>query len=107
MAISMNMKKFENILKELPQDKQPMASVLFEEMEFMKKSMDELKELVLEQGTIQTFTQGNNSYPRENPALTAYNKTMGRYNQTHKQLMDILPKEQQEQVEDELLEFIK
>ena len=56
MAISMNMRKFENILKELPQDKQPMASVLFEEMEFMKKSMDELKELVLEHGTIQTFT---------------------------------------------------
>src|SRR5699024_3617067 len=103
----MNMQKFENILKELRQDKQPMASVLCEEMEFMKKSMHELKELVLEQRTIEPFTQGNYAYPSENPALTAYNKTMGRYNQTHKQLMHILPKEQQEQVEDELLEFIK
>src|SRR5699024_9389391 len=82
MMTSINMKKFDNILQNLPEDKRALAANLFEEMQFMKQTMAELKQLVQEQGTIQTFTQGQTSYPRENPALTAYNKTMGRYNQT-------------------------
>src|SRR5699024_5985432 len=103
----MNMKKYENALKELPQDKQPMASVLFEEMEFMQKSMDELKELVLEQGTIHTFTYVNNSDAVDNPTLSAYYNTIGLYKQTHTQMMEMWPKEQEEQLEDEVIEFIK
>lgn len=106
MMTSINMKKFDNILQNLPEDKQALAANLFEEMQFMKQTMAELKQLVQEQGTIQTFTQGQTSYPRENPALTAYNKTMGRYNQTYKQLMDILPTDEAEQETDELLDFI-
>ena len=107
MTISINMKRFDNILQKLPEDKQPFAANLFEEMIFMKQTMAELKAQVEEQGTIQTFTQGQTSYPRENPALTAYNKTMGRYNQTYKQLMDILPKDNSEEEVDELMEFVK
>ena len=106
MTISINMKKFESILQKLPEDKQPFAANLFEEMQFMKRTMAELKAKVEEEGTIQIYTQGQNAYPRENPALTAYNKTMGRYNQTYKQLMDILPTEDVEKETDELLEFI-
>jgi len=106
MMTSINMKKFDNILQNLPEDKRALAANLFEEMQFMKQTMAELKQLVQEQGTIQTFTQGQTSYPRENPALTAYNKTMGRYNQTYKQLMDILPTDEAEQETDELLDFI-
>ena len=106
MTISMNMKKFNSILQNLPEEKQALALNLFEEMEFMKQTMSELREQVKEQGTIQTFNQGQTSYPRENPALTAYNKTMGRYNQTYKQLIDILPEDDGDQKEDELMEFI-
>src|SRR5699024_7404562 len=107
MTISINMKRFDNILQKLPEDKQPFAANLFEEMIFMKQAMAELKARVEEEGTIQIYEQGQTSYPRENPALTAYNKTMGRYNQTYKQLMDILPKDDSEEEVDELMEFVK
>lgn len=107
MTISINMKRFDNILQKLPEDKQPFAANLFEEMIFMKQAMAELKARVEEEGTIQIYEQGQTSYPRENPALTAYNKTMGRYNQTYKQLMDILPKDDSEKEVDELMEFVK
>lgn len=107
MTISINMKKFEDILQDLPDDKQAMAANLFEEMQFMKQSMNELKGIVQEEGTIQIYEQGQTSFPRENPALTAYNKTMGRYNQTYKQLMDILPNEEAKEETDELMQFVK
>jgi|SRR5699024_3998407 len=106
MTTSINMKKFEDLLKDLPEDKQALAANLFEELKFMKETMAELKQLVQEQGTIQTFTQGQTSYPRENPALAAYNKTLGKYNQTYKQLMEVLPKDDEKEQKDELLDFI-
>src|SRR5699024_5933216 len=106
MTISINMKKFENILQKLTEDKQPFAANLFEEMQLMKRPMAEIKATVEEEGNIHTDTHGQKEYPREKLALNAYNTTMGRYNQTYKQLMDILPTEDVEKETDELLEFI-
>lgn len=106
MATSMNMKQLEKLLNNLPDDRQPLARNLFDELQFMKQTMAELKQQVKDEGTIQMFTQGQNTYPRENPALTAYNKTIGRYNQTYKQLVDLLPKEDKGQT-DELTDFLE
>jgi len=53
------------------------------------------------------FKQGKQQFLREHPALTAYNKTLQRFNQVIKQIIDLLPKAEENQPRDALLEFIQ
>ncbi|WP_449354400.1 hypothetical protein ACUL41_14830 [Virgibacillus natechei] len=106
-VVSTDMRKVKRLLKEIPDDRQPIAQGLYEELVFMQNTLATLKQQVEEEGAVSLFKQGAQEFLREHPALTAYNKTIQRYGQIYKQLMDLLPKSDEKQQQDPLLDFIK
>ncbi len=106
MAISREMKELKKILDQVPEDRQPIAKSLYKEIVFMENTLDTLKEQVEKDGPVSLFKQGKQEFLRESPALQGYNKTLQRYNQTIKQVVDLLPPAEVE-TKDELMDFIK
>ena len=100
-------RQFNKILKQVPEDKKPIAASLIKELTFMAITLDELKEKIKETGTVELFKQGKQEFLRESPALKAYNTTVQRYSLLYKQLTDLLPKVDQDIQENALYEFIK
>lgn len=100
-------RQFNKILKQVPEDKKPIAESLIKELLFMTNTLDDLKEQVEERGTVDLFKQGSQEFLRESPALKAYNTTVQRYSLLYKQLSDLLPKGQTESKDNALYEFIK
>jgi len=105
--ISKVKRQLNKILKQIPEDKKPIAQSLAKELTFMAVTLDELKEEVRKGGTIELFKQGSQEFLRESPALKAYNTTVQRYSLLYKQLTDLLPKEQTNSKDNALYEFIK
>lgn len=106
-VISVDMQQIKKIVDNMPEDRKPLANNLYNELLFMNETMQQLKEQVREHGAVDIFKQGNNEFPREHPALTAYNKTLGRYNQTFKQMADLLPESDGKEQTDALMDFIQ
>jgi hypothetical protein len=100
-------RQFNKILKQVPEDKKPIATSLVKELAFMALTLDDLKLQVQEGGTVEMFKQGSQEFLRESPALKAYNTTVQRYSLLYKQLTELLPKAAQDTQEDALYEFIK
>lgn len=100
-------RQFNKILKQVPEDKKPIAASLIKELTFMALTLDDLKLQVEEGGTVELFKQGKQEFLRESPALKAYNTTVQRYCLLYKQLTDLLPKVEQDIQENALYEFIK
>lgn len=100
-------RQFNKILKQVPEDKKPIAESLIKELLFMTNTLDDLKGQVEERGTVDLFKQGSQEFLRESPALKAYNTTVQRYSLLYKQLADLLPKGQPESKDNALYEFIK
>ncbi len=100
-------RQFNKILKQVPEDKKPIATSLIKELTFMAITLDELKEKIKETGTVELFKQGKQEFWRESPALRAYNTTVQRYSLLYKQLTDLLPKTTEDIQDNALYEFIK
>lgn len=100
-------RQFNKILRQVPEDKKPIAQSLIKELSFMALTLDDLKIQIQEGGTVEMFKQGSQEFLRESPALKAYNTTVQRYGTLYKQLTDLLPREAQEGKENALYEFIK
>ncbi|PEY30484.1 hypothetical protein COE58_27620 [Bacillus cereus] len=106
-AISSDMKKLKTILKQIPNDRLPIAQSLYNELVFIQNTLDALKTQVNEEGPTAMFKQGKQEFLREHPALKAYNTTVQRYSLLYKQLVDLLPPTNAIPKEDELIDFIK
>lgn len=105
--ISKEMKKVKTILRSLQGDKKIIAESLYKELEFMERTLTTLKNEVDTDGPTAMFEQGKQRFVRESPSLKAYNTTIQRYALIYKQLVDLLPKDDGKNKNDELLEFIK
>lgn len=86
--------ELKEILTKIPEDKQTIAARLIDELVFMQKTLATLKRQIDENGTVELFEQGKQSFMRESPALKSYNTTIQRYSSLYKQLCDMLPKEE-------------
>lgn len=104
--LPIELKRLKQTIKDVPKDRRPIAEALFDELAFMDKTMCSLKAQVNEEGPVSLFKQGRQEFLREHPALTAYNKTLQRFNQTMKQLIDLLPKDGPGE-DDPLLDFVR
>lgn len=82
------------ILQKIPEDKQPIAARIVDELVFMQKTLASLKRQIDENGTVELFEQGKQSFMRESPALKSYNTTISRYSTLYKQLCDLMPKDE-------------
>lgn len=105
--ISTDMMKVKKLLKEIPEDRKPIAQGLYEELVFMQNTMKNLKEQVETDGAVSMFKQGKQEFLREHPALTAYNKTIQRYTQVYKQFIDLLPVADEKDAQDPLIDFLE
>ena len=106
-TICKDMKQLKKMIKQIPEDRKPIAEKLAKEIVFMGETLDELKEAVKENGAVDLFEQGKQKFMRESPALKAYNTTIQRYSLLYKQLTDLLPKQAQDNTDNALYEFIK
>ena len=85
--------ELKQILEKIPQDKRVIGQRLADELVFMQSTLEDLKEQIRENGTVEDFVQGMQCFTRESPALKGYNNTLRQYNATFKQLCDLMPKE--------------
>lgn len=105
--VSKEMKELKKILKQIPEDRQPIAQSLYNELEFMQKTLEQLKETITSDGPTAMFKQGTQEFLREHPALKGYNTTVQRYSLLYKQLTDLLPAAVEPKKNDPLLDFVK
>jgi hypothetical protein len=105
--ISSDMQELKELLKQIPADRQAIAQSLYNELEFMQKTLVKLKETIDHDGPTAMFEQGSQKFLREHPALKGYNTTVQRYGQLYKQFTDLLPKANATPPKDPLLDFIK
>ena len=101
-----NIKKLNDLVDLVPQEKQVVATRLVEELVFMAETLADLKENIKQHGTIELFKQGSQEFYRESPAVKSYSTLIARYGNMYKQLVDLLPKAAPAPPESELLDFI-
>jgi uncharacterized protein YfbU (UPF0304 family) len=102
---SKKIKKLEATFKTMQGDRSSIGLSLVNEAYFICKTLFELKQIIEEEGAVEKFEQGRQSFNREHPALKSYNTTLKNYQGIMKQLYEILPEENETQ--DEMLDFIK
>ena len=105
--ISKEMKQLKKVLKLIPKDRLPIAQNIYNELLFIQRTLDKLKEEVETQGTTTLFKQGQQEFLRENPALKGYNTTLKNYSNLYKQLVDFFAPDNIIEEADPLMTFIK
>ena len=106
--ISKEVKKLEKIFKNVEADKVKLVQGLIENAAFLRVTLYELREIMLETGTIENFKNGSQEMLREHPAMKNYSTLLKNYTTIMKQLFDVLPNGGAGTAEkDEFLAFIK
>lgn len=105
--VSADMKKVKKLLKDIPEERKPIADSIYKELVFMQNTLDKLKKQVDEEGPVSLFKQGKQEFLREHPALKAYNTTIQRFSLLYKQLIELLPPVDQQPQNDPLIDFIQ
>jgi hypothetical protein len=85
--------RLNHILKDLPKDKIDIADGLVNEAAFMRVTLEDLKEDINKNGTVDEMPQGSYSIMRESPSVKIYNTMVQRYAGTCKEIFNLLPKD--------------
>src|SRR5690554_2413662 len=94
-----------DIFSSLDDDKINVAEGLISEAAFMKVTLQELKDVINKDGTVDIMPQGNYSIRRQSPEVQTYNTMIQRYNTTYKELFSLLPKEKGDLLDEEFEKF--
>lgn len=97
--------RIEDILSVLDDEKIKVAEGLIAEAAFMRITLEDLKDSINEDGSIDIMPQGEYSIRRQSPEVQIYNTMIQRYNTTYKELFNLLPKESGEIVDEEFENF--
>lgn len=73
------------------EDKRGVAEALAQELDFMSKTLDQLKDHITENGAVEWYENGKQQHWRESPAMKAYSGLIPRYAALYKQLCGLLP----------------
>lgn len=98
-----------DIYATLPEPERKMAEHLIQNSAFMVVTLQDLQEIINENGTVDTYQNGNNqSGTKSSAELNAYNTTLKSYLNTQKQLVAMLPKlEKKKGLVSEFAEMLK
>ena len=102
----MKMKQIDEILKKIPSEKQHEASLVAEKLKFMEEKLQELEKSINEQGVVEHFINGKQDFLRESPALASYTKLMKTYDIFYKNLINLVPKEVEDNTDDEIDDYV-
>lgn len=97
-----DLKALRDTFEEMNNDRTTLGISLLEEAEFMKRTLNDLKDKIEKEGVVTSMCQGKYNIDRANPALSQYNMLIKNYQTCIKSLLDLIPKEeiQQEDVEE-------
>jgi len=99
--------EYKAILEKIPEDKKTIGRKLIEELSFMEKTLASLKREIEENGELEHFEQGKQSFMRESPALKSYNTTVQRYSVMYRQLTDLIGKSAEAEKSNAVYDFLK
>lgn len=102
----MKIKEIDEILKKIPSEKQNEARLVSQKLIYLEEKLQELQKSIDETGVVEHFINGKQDFLRESPALASYTKLMKTYDTFYKNLIGLLPKETQEEIIEELDEFV-
>ena len=94
------------LLKDVPQEQMQLAHRLIPRVAFMQITLEDLEEDIKANGTFE-LSKTRPRKLRERPVVKTYNAIIKNYNGTIKQLLDRLPSQKADEVEDELLAFLR
>lgn len=103
--IKKEIKRLNGIFQDLSEEKKEVAQGIIEEVAFMRITLQDLKEVINEKGTIDIMPQGEYSIRRQSPEVQTYNTMIQRYNTAYKELFNLLPKEVVSDIDDEFNKF--
>lgn len=86
-------------------DKGKVGLDLLIEAQFMKKTLERLRNEIDNHDLVVEMQQGSYSIDRSNPAINTYNTTITNYNKIIKQLIDLLPTDNPKNKSDGFEEF--
>lgn len=98
---------FSEILEKIPSDKKMIGEKLVTELSFIEETLEDLRNQIRKNGTIEHFEQGKQSFLRESPALKSYNTTVQKYSLLYRQLCDLAGKTQEAEKSNPVYDFIK
>lgn len=97
--IKKELKKLNNIFRDIPENKKRLCENLIKNASFLAIELEELRETIKNEGTIQTSKNGNGFViSQESPAHKNYISAMKMYSTIIKQLIDLLPDNKQESI---------
>lgn len=80
----------QNILDKISDDNKTEGLLLANELSFIIKTLDKLKDMINANGVVEDFKQGKQEFIRESTALKSYNTTMKTYNTTFTNLLKLV-----------------
>ena len=89
----MKLKELDNILSKIPEEKKDAAMLIYNELSFILITIEELKKQIQENGAVEHFINGKQDFLRESPAMASYNKLMKTFDIFYKNLINLVPKE--------------
>lgn len=105
--IKKEINKIKRVFKGIPKNKKEIVEKLIENAAFMSITLDELKEDIKKYGVKETYVNGKDQYGfKESIESKTYNTMIKNYSNVIKQLIDFLPKEEQKNAGEDLLNFI-
>lgn len=97
--IKKELKKLNNIFKDIPENKKQLCSNLIKNASFLAIELEDLQKDIAENGAINTSKNGNGFViSQESPAHKSYISAMKMYSTIIKQLIDLLPDDKQDSI---------
>ncbi len=83
------------ILARVPEDRRPVAEKLATELTFVERTLKRLRARIEEDGELEQYENGSQTFLRESPALQTYNQILQRYSVISRQIVDMMNKPQE------------
>jgi len=106
VIIKKEIARYNNIFKELSEDKKDIALRLIERVSFMNVTLEILEDDIKETGPTYLFKNGAQEMIIENPSQKSYNAMINRYTSACEKLFSLLSKEPPKPKSDGFDEFI-
>lgn len=109
--IKEEIKRLNEIYKTLPKKEYDTAEKLIDNIAFMSVTLEDLREIINKEKLVKRTKNASQSFVKEHPALSAYNKMYANFLKGIQQLSSLLPKNYGDnkpvEDKDEFLEFMK
>ena len=106
--ISKEIKRLKKLFAEIPRDLMSTVISLINNAAFMSITLEDLQEAIIKKGVVDIYVHGTNQTgTKKTPEVDIYNSMIKNQMQIMKQLVDLLPAQENVKKKDQLLEFLK